>query len=136
MLLQHRDAILVLTLTTTKLLCNIDPNAIIQFGSMSFNVHDKTIISSPHSSLVSNDIASSDMSHGLRAVNYYNNIKISNSDSSSNDDSTLITRKEVLLGRNVGTQVWNKKTETKEMIETFKNRQKTKEGLSFALNTL
>ena len=49
------------------------------------------------------------------------------------NDSLSITWIEVVLGRNVGTQVWHKKTQKRDMHNSFKIRKK---GIPFILNSL
>ena len=81
-------------------------------------------------------MSSSDLNNGVHVGNYGNNFKMDSANSDEDcDDSLLTTRREFVLVRNVGVQVWHKKTQTREMFDAFRSREKTKEARSFVLNS-
>ena len=128
MTLQPGGTTLLLTVSNSNITRTVEPKAIVQFGTTSFNLYNAIVTSSPQSQLTINGVPSSDLKHGLHVGNHGNYIKVFNdSDSSQKDnESSFLAWREVVLSRNIGTQARRRINKIRDMCDIFKSRKKNK----------
>ena len=109
----------------------------LQLSSSKFDVFDCVVNTAPNYEWVNQSLTYKDIKHAFTRGNYGSYIQIDDGkDPFIKSDSILLTWREVLLGKSTGVQVWREQNSFRDMIDMFKNKRKSKDGMMLLLNGL
>jgi hypothetical protein len=115
------DSVILLNPKDTQLFPNSIAKDSIQIGNKEFELYKCRISHSPFSENVTNGISNSDLLKGFGRQNYGSYLQIGT-------NNVLVTWKDILIGRKSGMQIWRKNDKYRDVYNTFKSRQRTKDG--------